>query len=313
MPLKLFLENCKDYNLQTNKVTHTQPRQRQMLSVIMPVYNAAATLGEQLEALKAQNYEGNWEIVAVNNRSTDSSVNIIQAYQGQMPHLRLVDAIEKQGRAYACNVGAREAKGDAFIFCDADDVVAPSWLAAMAEGLAQSEFAAGTIEVEALNQTKPWCPQPPNWATKRNLDFLPFAGGALMAVSRQAFEQVGGFNEDAPFCEDIDLSWRLQLQGFTLYPVPEAIVHVRYRETVQAMWKQNVRFAEAHVYLYKCFTAYGMPRSSIDVALCKYNQLVKSIPTLLWGQQKQQAHLVRTAAVCWGRLRGSLRYRTIYL
>lgn len=291
----------------------TSQRRRQLLSVIIPVYNAAATLGQQLSALKAQVSDGPWEIVAVDNRSTDDSVTVIRKYQQQMPQLRLVQAEEKQGRAYACNVGAQAAKGDVFLFCDADDVVALGWLAALAEALEQHEFVAGTIEVEALNESKAWCPNPGNWATRRNLSFLPFAGGALMALSREAFERVGGFNETAPFCEDIEISWRLQLHGYPLHSVPDAVIHVRYRETRQAMWTQNVRFGEAHAYLYKQFASCGMPRSSVRGTAHKYWELITKLPFLLGGDETQKAQLLRKAALCWGRLCGSLRYRTIYL
>jgi len=142
--------------MNVNEVTLACPRRRQLLSVIMPVYNAAATLDQQLNALNAQVFDGHGEIVAVDNRSTDDSVRVIRQYQQQMPYLRLVQAGEKQGRAYACNVGAQAAKGDVFIFCDADDVVASGWLAALAEALEQHDFVAGTIEVQALNLSKAW-------------------------------------------------------------------------------------------------------------------------------------------------------------
>ncbi len=299
--------------MNVNETAHPCPRRRQLVSVIMPVYNAATTLAPQLDALNSQVFDGDWEIVAVDNRSTDDSVAVIRQYQQQMPHLRLVGAEEKQGRAYACNVGARAAKGDVFLFCDADDVVAPGWLAALARALEQHEFVAGTIDVEALNQSKAWRHHPGNFATRRNLFFLPFACGALMALSREAFERVGGFSERASFCEDIELSWRLQLQGYVLHPVPDAVVQYRYRETLQAMWKQNVRYGAAHVYLYKQFASYGMPRSSLRGVYYKYRGLVIELPYLLGGEESRRAHFLRKVALCWGRLCGSLRYRTVYL
>ena len=194
------------------------------LSVIMPAYNAAQTVGEQLEALAGQDYPGEWELLVVDNRSTDETTAIVQRNAGRIRRLRLVTAAERQGRAHACNVGARAAAGRAFIFCDADDVADAGWLSALAQALQQHAFVAATIEVEALNRQLSWHPRPPNWATQKNLGFLPFAGGALMAVSRRVFEALGGFDERAPFCEDIEFSWRLQLCGFALQPVPAAIM-----------------------------------------------------------------------------------------
>jgi GT2 family glycosyltransferase len=299
--------------MNVNEATRTGPRRRQLVSVIMPVYNAAATLDQQLNALKAQVFDGHWEIVAVDNHSTDDSVTVIQQYQQQMPHLRLVQAEEQQTAAYARNVGARAAKGDVFLFCDADDVVAPGWLAALAEALERHDFVASTMEVEALNEGKAWRSNPGNWAMRRNLNFLPFAAGALMALSREAFERVGGFNEKAPIGEDVEISWRLQLQGYPLHPVPDAVVHYRYRETLQAMWKQNVHYGAAHVYLYKQFASYGMPRSSVRGTYYRYRELIIGLPHLLGGEETQKAQVLRKAALCWGRLRNSLRYRTRYL
>jgi len=283
------------------------------LSVIIPAYNAAETLGEQLDALLAQVYPGEWEILVVDNRSTDDTAALVNEYQLRAPWLRLVPACERQGRAYACNVGARVATGQALIFVDSDDVVAPGWLAALAAALRENDFVAGCLEADQLNQSLPWHPNPPNWATQRNLDFLPFAGGALMAVSRAVFEAVGGFDESAPYCEDIDLSWRLQLRGYRLQCVPNAILHVRYRGNEQALWRQQMRFAAAHAYLYKRFRAQGMPRSSARLA-CR--QLLKLARTAdrLWGPDpKPRLMWVREAAVRWGRLVGSLRYGVLYL
>ena len=294
-------------------MTPACPRRRQLVSVIIPVHNAAATLGQQLKALKEQEFDGNWEIVAVDNQSTDDSATVIRQYQQQMPQLRFVQATDKQTAAYARNVGARAAKGDVFLFCDADDVVAPGWLAALADALEQHDFVAGTMDVELLNESKVWRPDPCNWATRRNLGFLPFSGGALLGLSREAFERVGGFNEEAPIGEDVELSWRLQLHGYPLHPVPAALIHVRSRETRQAMWKQHVRYGEAHVYLYTQFASSGMPRSSVKKAVHNYWGLISRMPHLLWGDERQRAQFVRKAALCWGRLCGSLRYRTLYV
>lgn len=293
--------------------TLTDSRRHRFVSVIIPVHNAAATLAPQLDALKAQVFDGHWEIVAVDNCSTDDSVAVIRQYQQQMPHLRLVQADEQQTAAYARNVGARAAKGEVFLFCDADDVVAPGWLAALAQALEQHEFVASSMEVDVLNQGKPQRSNYGNWATRKNLSFLPFAAGALMALSREAFERVGGFNERTPIGEDVEISWRLQLQGYPLHPVPTAVIHYRYRETQHAVWKQNVCYGEAHAYLYKQFASCGMPGSSVSGICYSYRRLITGLPHILWGDETRKAEVLRMAALCYGRLRGSLRYRTLYL
>ena len=55
------------------------------VSVVVPAYNAAATLAEQLEALAAQQYEGDWEVVVVDNGSTDGTADLARRYAGRFP------------------------------------------------------------------------------------------------------------------------------------------------------------------------------------------------------------------------------------
>lgn len=284
-----------------------------MLSVIIPIYNGARTLGEQLNALLAQEYEGEWEIIAVDNRSTDQSVQVVQSYQARMSHLRLVYAGGKQSKGYAANMGVRAARGQAFIFCDQDDVVGPGWLAAFATALEVSDFVAGSLEESRLNQTAPPRPVFGNGTQSRVLGFLPHASGCNMGVSRQALESVGGFSEDFPTSDDVDLSWRLQLHGYTLRDAPEALVHYRYRQSYGGLWRQIQGYAEAQVHLYRRFARHGMPPSSIRKALRNYKWVIRHLPSLFWGSTKERAGWIFRAAACWGRLKGSIRYRTLYL
>lgn len=284
-----------------------------LISVIIPAYNAAKTLGEQLDALKEQVYDGPWEILVVNNRSVDETVAVVKSYQASMPNLRLVQALNKQGRSYACNVGAWAAHGDALIFCDADDVAAPGWLAALASALETHEVVAGTLEISKLNPRAPWRPNPCISSKQPALNFLPQAPGTNMALSRAAFEAVGGFTEDIPPCEDIDISWRLQLMGYTIEDAPDAVMHIRYRETMESLWKQITIYGECHAFLYRRFAAHGMPSSSMREVVRRYYWLLTNVPRLVLPNRQERAMWVYQAARMWGRLRGSLRYHILYL
>ncbi len=289
-------------------------RRYPFLSVIIPVYNAVDTLGEQLEALRRQSYKGEWELIIVNNRSTDGTVELVNNYRKIMPNLRLVHALGEQGKGYAANVGVKAAKSDGLIFSDADDVVASDWLHNMAEALESYDFIAGFVEVSTLNQDAIWRPTPPNYPMSPALGFLPGAIGCNMGFSRQAFKAVGGFAaKEALFCEDFDFSWRLILHGYTLHYVPAAIVHYRYRKTLWGTWKQVLNYAEAQVRLYRRFAVYGMPRPSPRTVLTEYKRLIRKIPNLWAKDPKKRIMWVRRTAVALGRLRGSLRYHTLYL
>src|SRR5437763_781538 len=121
------------------------------LSVVIPCLNAAATLGVQLAALAAQGWEGDWEVVVADNGSTDGSQAVAESYRSRLRGLKLVDASDRRGQAHARNLGAAAATGDAYFFCDADDEVAPGWLAALAGEIAKHDFVACRYDNETLN------------------------------------------------------------------------------------------------------------------------------------------------------------------
>ena len=192
-----------------------------MISVIIPAYNSANTIGQQLDAIAAQQYEGKWEVIVSDNGSSDGTGRVVKEFQKTMPHLHLVSAYEKQGPAYARNVGAKAARGTAFIFCDADDQVMPGWLAAMANAVDKHNLVVGALEVKTLNPTNPSKSRfGNNGMNDRLLNFWPYAITANCAISRKAFETAGGFSEEFQKDMDVELSWRLRLLGFPVHEAP---------------------------------------------------------------------------------------------
>ncbi|MEM9163322.1 MAG: glycosyltransferase family A protein, partial [Cyanobacteria bacterium P01_F01_bin.4] len=117
------------------------------LSVIIPCFNAAETLSFQLDAFSQQQWEQDWELIIVDNGSTDQTIAIAKRYADKISHLRIVDASERKGAAYARNYGAQMALGASLAFCDADDEVAPGWVAAMGQGLERFDLVAGCCEL----------------------------------------------------------------------------------------------------------------------------------------------------------------------
>ncbi len=61
------------------------------ISILIAAYNAADTLGEQLDSLRPQQYEGSWEVLVADNRSSDGAAERVRRYQQLMPNLRLID------------------------------------------------------------------------------------------------------------------------------------------------------------------------------------------------------------------------------
>src|SRR5215213_2921854 len=124
---------------------------RGLVSVVLPVRNERRHLGDQLSALAEQTYDGPWELVVVDNGSTDGSGDVARSFAPRVPALRVVSA-PRRGLNHARNAGVRAARGEVLAFCDADDVAAPGWLAALVEALdGEVDIAGGALERFALN------------------------------------------------------------------------------------------------------------------------------------------------------------------
>ena len=94
------------------------------------------TLAETLEGVAAQEWDQPWEVIFADNGSTDGSRAVFQRFAAGRPDWRLIDAGGKAGKSYAMNLAMTATRAPAAVFCDADDVPAPGWLAAMGRALA---------------------------------------------------------------------------------------------------------------------------------------------------------------------------------
>lgn len=230
------------------------------VSVVIPAYNAAATIGAQLGALARQRTNRTFEVIVVDNRSTDNTSAAVTAHEADLPALRLLGAQERAGAAYARNVGVREARADLILFCDADDEVDPQWLDSMAAALRTADIVGGALEVERLNS-----PEVRSGYANLHNDLqsgrhaLPFATGCSMGIRREVFDQLDGFDESSCPGEDQDLSLRAQLAGFRLAFVPDAVVHYRLRADLRGSARQHFHYGRADAALSRRFPALGTP------------------------------------------------------
>lgn len=99
-------------------------------SIVVPVYNVEAYLQQCLESLQAQDFK-DFEVICVNDGSTDNSCKILAEWEPQWPQLRVVDR-ENGGLSAARNSGLKEATGDYVVFVDSDDWVEPMMLSRLA-------------------------------------------------------------------------------------------------------------------------------------------------------------------------------------
>lgn len=283
------------------------------LSVVIPCHDAAETLGVQLTALAAQRHDGPWEVIVADNGSRDASPAIVESFRHRLP-VRRVDAAQRPGAAHARNVGAAAATGDALLFVDADDEVAPGWLAAMASALAAHEFVACRYDQERLNPE--WSrgiffnPQGESLARYDYPPYLPHAGGGGLGVLRRVHEEVGGFDETLPALEDTDYCWRIQRAGHALVFAPEAVVHIRHRLDLPGMFRQGRRSGRYNVLIYRRYRPLGMPRLGVVPGILRWGKLALRTPVML-ATRAGRAQWVWQLGWRLGRLEGCMRYRVV--
>ncbi|MEN8907555.1 MAG: glycosyltransferase family 2 protein [Clostridiales bacterium] len=99
----------------------------ELISIITPCYNAAKFLNFALESAIVQTYK-NWELICINDGSTDSTLKIIRNYIKKDSRIRLINNVTNQGVSTARNLGLKSAKGVYICFLDADDTWLPNKL-----------------------------------------------------------------------------------------------------------------------------------------------------------------------------------------
>ncbi|MEQ8841123.1 MAG: glycosyltransferase [Acidimicrobiales bacterium] len=211
------------------------------LSVVIPCHNESATLPTQLAALGAERWHGDWEIIVVDNASTDDTAEIARTFVSPIP-IRVVAAHHGRGVAYARNAGIAASSARSIAICDGDDLIAPGWVAAIGDALEQYPLVSSRLDTTRLN---------PTWlASTRPLpdDGLPvfggvrFAHGGACGMHRTVWESLGGYDSAFDGVEDIEFGLRAQAAGFTPVRAGDATVHYRLRQGLGQVWCQGVGY-----------------------------------------------------------------------
>jgi glycosyltransferase involved in cell wall biosynthesis len=208
-------------------------------SVIVPAYNAAATIGACLESLKKLHYP-NYETIVVDDGSTDTTPQIVEASQ-----TRLIRG-DHRGLAEARNAGIEAASGEIVAFVDADARADADWLYHLVEAITRrAAVAAGGPNFAPYNGDAAFAFAPGIPREVRGEgDQLTQLCGCNMAITKSALREVGGFD---PLFEaagdDVDLSWRLtELPPEKRAPIvsaPGAVVIHERRATLRDYLRQQ--------------------------------------------------------------------------
>lgn len=283
------------------------------LTIIVPVYNGADTLAEQLDALCHQQWSGSWEVLIVDNASTDATPQIAARFAAAHPDLiRTIEAPRVHNLSYVRNSGAAAAHGRTIAFCDADDVVGPDWVSAIGCALHNHPLVGSRLEYDKLNSVDGSGASRFGSEGIATMFGLPCVSGAGLGCQTWLWDALGG-NDEAwdSTGEDFEFSMRAARdEGIQPFFAKDAIYHYRLRSGAKATFRQNRRYGRSHVRLFQSF---GSPehRSPVLASLRHTVALCARIGDLL--RPDRRVRWARSAGKRLGRIEGTLRYRTLYL
>jgi len=205
------------------------------LSVVVVTHNEGSMLRNTIDNFLATLPSGS-ELIVVDDQSSDGSTDFLRDYKS----VKWVRAPARLGVARARQLGATQARGEAFVFSDAHVEVEPHWAPALCEVLANpevgmvgpavSDFANASCKGYGMTCTESLIPR---WLPRlrREPYAVPVLCGMFLALRRDAFESSGGFD-----CgmlqwgsEDVELSLRLWLLGYQCVLVPSTVVAHLFR------------------------------------------------------------------------------------
>ncbi|MDK7741894.1 glycosyltransferase [Helcobacillus massiliensis] len=224
------------------------------ISVVIPAFNEADSIGTQLNALASQISPGvDWGVIVADNGSQDKTVEVLRAHKETFPvPLRIVDASAVQGAAYAFNVGVTAARGESVAFCGADDRVDRGWIAAMVEPLTQTEVVGGPIRrLESPFRTGTdvlWNSVAPSRRTGQ----LMAVGSGNIAMHHDVYMAFGGFDHShTRYGSDLDFGVRLQESGASVGFVEEMVYFFRPTTSSMTLLRKVLRSGQGEAVVWK--------------------------------------------------------------
>jgi glycosyltransferase involved in cell wall biosynthesis len=224
-----------------------------LISVIIPAFNAERYIGQALASVGSQTYQ-NWEILVTNDRSTDGTARVVAEFaQKTSQPVRVLEHERNLGPSAARNTAMRVARGDYIAFLDADDSWGPDHLesmcAALSSGSADLAYAEGIVfrntaagEIELIPVCTIEVTNPPADLFRRG-----YINPSGAAISRRLMEKVGEFGPR--LAEDLDYWIRAAALGFQIAATGKQTYH--YRKPPGSLSSESGKMAEATAMVYE--------------------------------------------------------------
>lgn len=226
-----------------------RPAEVPAVSVVVPAHNRARTLAAAIESIRAQTF-GDFEIVVVDDGSTDGTAAVARSIAEHEPRLRVLEHPANCGAQAARNTGIRAARGEWVAFLDSDDTYYPESLELRLE-LARSggfDVVHSAADVVSADGTTARWPIPPfRGDAYKNLLLAPAPMFQTLLVRREALRGIGPLDEKVPAYQEWDTSIRLAARHRFGYVVEPTCLYDR--RTPGAISKDGLRGANGYEYV----------------------------------------------------------------
>jgi GT2 family glycosyltransferase len=212
------------------------------VAVAVITHNGKRYLKTCIESLLNQTYK-NFDIYLIDNASSDGSSEYVKQ---NFPMVKIIRFEKNLGFAKAYNIAIRMIDADYIALLNDDTKVHPKWLEELVKAALEDEKA-GALGALILFLDHPDIVQhaggmitpigggidigfgKPLHEVDLRKRYVGYVCGAAMLVNKDAFEKVGGFDNDYfAYFEDVDLCWRMWLQGYKVVLVPTSVVYHKY-------------------------------------------------------------------------------------
>lgn len=220
------------------------------VSVVMAVRNDATHIEATLDAVLAQDYPGEIDVVVADGRSTDGTMPILLRRAAKEPRLRVVDNPDRSAAA-GLNRAIASSKGAVVVRCDGHSELSADYVRLAVEIMGQTgasnvggrQVAEGTTLLEravAIAMTTPF------GVGNARFRYSSVPGPTdtvyLGTFPRDVLEEVGGFDTDLLRNQDYELNYRLRRAGRIVWFDPRLRVTYRPRSSLGALWRQYLDY-----------------------------------------------------------------------
>jgi glycosyltransferase involved in cell wall biosynthesis len=215
------------------------------ISVIIPVYNDLEGLRDTLDSLVNQDFEGDYEILPVDNNSTDNTGEVIKEFEKSHPDLvRGLEETEVQSSYAARNKGIEESKGDILAFIDADMWVEEDWLSKISSRFEEDDtkYLGCNVEIVMEEETATAIlNKSMGFPVEDYLREDNMAPTCCLAVRKELFEEHGKFDDRLVSGGDVEFGKRIHQNGVEQDFAEDITMYHPARSSLKSLLKKRFR------------------------------------------------------------------------